>query len=367
MTDRADIVIAGAGVIGLAIARALAMRGREVVILEREERFGSITSSRNSEVIHAGLYYPTGSLKARLCVEGRKLLYRYCAVRRIGHRPCGKLIVAANAAQTPELEALLDKARANGVEDLELLSGAGIRAIEPELKASAGLCSPSTGIIDSHGYMLSLLAEAEEHGAVIAYRTEITSATPTGNGIAIAVNGEERPALTANLLINAAGLAAPDLAQRIEGLPAAAIPPHWLARGCYFTVSGRVPFRRLVYPLPEPGGLGIHLTLDLAGQARFGPDVEWIDSLDYRVDPGRAGAFAVAIRRYWPDLDPARLSPSYAGIRPKLSGPGMPAADFRIAGRDDNANLPVINLFGIESPGLTASLAIADRVAALAD
>jgi len=364
--DRTDIVVAGAGVVGLAIARALAMAGREVVILEREDRFGSVTSSRNSEVIHAGIYYPAGSLKARLCVEGRRLLYHYCATRRVEHRSCGKIIIAHHADQIPDLEALAAKGRENGVDDLELLSGACVRTIEPELKASAGLYSPSTGIIDSHGLMLSLLGEAQDRGAVIAYRTEITAAIPTGAGIQIAVNGEEQPSLHANLLINAAGLTAPDLARRIEGLPADAIPPSWLARGCYFTVSGRVPFHRLIYPLPEPGGLGIHLTLDLAGQARFGPDVEWIDRVDYAVDPGRAAAFADSIRRYWPDLDGARLSPAYSGIRPKLSGPGMPAADFHITGPEANGNLPVINLFGIESPGLTASLAIAEHVETLA-
>jgi L-2-hydroxyglutarate oxidase LhgO len=362
---RTDVVVAGAGVIGLAIARALAMAGREVVIVEREERFGSITSSRNSEVIHAGLYYPRDSLKARLCVEGRRMLYRYCAVRGIAHRGCGKMIFAATAEQVPELEALARRGAENGVDDLQLMSGACVRVIEPELKAKAGLYSPSTGIIDSHGLMLSLLGEAEEHGAVIAYRTEITGAESKGGGIEIRVGGEEKPSLSANLLINAAGLDAPALARRIGGLPKEAVPPSWLARGCYFTVTGRVPFKRLIYPLPEPGGLGIHLTLDLAGQARFGPDVEWIEKIDYRVDPGRATAFAAAIRRYWPDLDPSRLGPSYSGIRPKLSGPGMPAADFCIRGPSENGGLPVINLFGIESPGLTASLAIAEHVKSL--
>ena len=364
---RTEIVIAGAGVIGLAIARTLAMAGREVVIVEREERFGSITSSRNSEVIHAGLYYPKDSLKARLCVEGRHLLYRYCAVRGIENRGCGKMIFAATAAQVSELEALAARGAENGVDDLQLMSGACVRVIEPELKAKAGLYSPSTGIIDSHGFMLSLLGEAGDHGAVIAYRTEITAARLNGTGIEICVGGEEEPSLKADLLINAAGLDAPALARRIAGLPAEAVPESWLARGCYFTVSGRVPFKRLIYPLPEPGGLGIHLTLDLAGQARFGPDVEWIDAIDYRVDPARAASFAAAIRRYWPDLDPARLNPAYSGIRPKLSGPGMPAADFHIKGPAENGDLPVINLFGIESPGLTASLAIAEHVKSLAD
>jgi L-2-hydroxyglutarate oxidase LhgO len=367
VTDQTDIVVAGAGVVGLAIARALAAAGREVVILEKAGSFGTETSSRNSEVIHAGLYYPTGSLKARLCVDGRDKLYRYCAGRGIAHRRCGKLIVAVERDQLPALDALARQAAENGVGDIERLSDACVRHLEPELKAAGGLYSPSTGIIDSHGLMLSLLGEAQAHGAVIAYNTEITTARLTGTGVEISVNGEDRPAVNAKLLINAAGLDAPALARRIEGFPAAYVPQSWLARGCYFSMTGRTPFRRLIYPLPEPGGLGIHLTLDLAGQARFGPDVEWIDAVDYRVDPGRAKAFAASIRRYWPGLDPSRLSPSYAGIRPKLSAPGMTAADFRIDGPADHEGLPIIHLYGIESPGLTASLAIADHVTHLLD
>jgi L-2-hydroxyglutarate oxidase LhgO len=348
----------------LAIARALALQGREVVIIEREDRFGSVTSSRNSEVIHAGIYYPAGSLKAKLCVEGRRQLYHYCATRRIEHRRCGKLIVAPTRDQLPGLVALARQAAENGVEDLQMFSGACIRTIEPELKSHAGLYSPSTGIIDSHGLMLSLLGEAEANGAVIAYNTEITRAVLTGSGVDIFTGDDPLPSLSAKLLINSAGLTAPDLARRIEGLPASAVPRSWLARGVYFSLSGRSPFRRLVYPLPEPGGLGTHLTLDLAGQARFGPDVEWVEAIDYRVDPGRAAAFAEAIRHYWPGLDPSRLVPAYAGIRPKLSGPGMAAADFRIDGPKDLGGLPLVNLFGIESPGLTSCLAIADLVTA---
>jgi len=365
VTDRADVVIAGAGVIGLAIARALAARGREVVILEKAESFGTGTSSRNSEVIHAGLYYPTGSLKARLCVEGRHRLYAYCASHGIDHHKCGKLIVAPGQDQIPALDALARQASENGVNDIEHLSGACVRHLEPELKAAAGLYSPSTGIIDSHGLMLSLLGEAETHGAVLACNTEITAVRLTGSGVEISINGEEQPALAANLLINAAGLDAPALARRIEGFPADRVPESWLARGCYFSLSGKSPFRRLVYPLPEPGGLGVHLTLDLAGQARFGPDVEWVRETDYRVDPNRAEAFAQSIARYWPGLEPSRLSPSYSGIRPKLSGPGMPAADFRIDGPADHHGLPLVHLYGIESPGLTSCLAIADHVANL--
>ena len=365
VTDRTDIVVAGAGVVGLAIARALAAAGREVVILEKASAFGTATSSRNSEVIHAGLYYPTGSLKARLCVEGRDKLYRYCASRGIAHRKCGKLIVAVDREQLPALDALARQAAENGVTDLERLSESCTRHLEPEVKAAGGLYSPSTGIVDSHGLMVSLLGEAESGGAVIAYNTEITAARPTGAGIEISVNGEDRPALSATLLINAAGLDAPALARRIEGFPPDRVPESWLARGCYFSMTGRSPFRRLIYPLPEPGGLGIHLTLDLAGQARFGPDVEWIDAIDYRVDPARAEAFAASIRRYWPGLDPSRLTPAYSGIRPKLSGPGMDAADFRIDGPNDHRGLPVVHLYGIESPGLTSCLAIADHVVTL--
>jgi len=363
--DRADVVIAGAGVVGLAIARALAATGREVVILEKADSFGTGTSSRNSEVIHAGLYYPTGSLKARLCVEGRHRLYAYCASHGIDHHKCGKLIVAPGQDQIPALEALARQAAENGVDDIEPLSGACVRHLEPELKAAAGLYSPSTGIIDSHGLMLSLLGEAEALGAVLACNTEITAARLTGDGVEISINGDEQPALAANLLINAAGLDAPALARRIEGFPADRVPESWLARGCYFSLSGKSPFRRLVYPLPEPGGLGIHLTLDLAGQGRFGPDVEWVGEIDYRVDSGRAEAFARSIQRYWPGLEPSRLSPSYSGIRPKLSGPGMPAADFRIDGPADHDGLPLVHLYGIESPGLTSCLAIADHVANL--
>jgi len=367
VTDRTDIVVAGAGVVGLAVARALTAAGREVVILEKADSFGTEISSRNSEVIHAGLYYPTGSLKARLCVEGRDKLYRYCASRGVAHRRCGKLIVAVERDQLPALDALARLAAENGVGDIERLSDACVRHLEPELKAAGGLYSPSTGIVDSHGLMLSLLGEAEAGGAVIAYNTEITRARLTGRGVEISINGEDRPVLDAKLLINAAGLHAPALARSIEGFPAERVPQSWLARGCYFSMTGRTPFRRLIYPLPEPGGLGVHLTLDLAGQARFGPDVEWIDAIDYAVDPGRAEAFAASIRRYWPGLDPSRLSPAYAGIRPKLSGPGMTAADFRIDGPADHGDLPVVHLYGIESPGLTSSLAIADHVVRLLD
>lgn len=356
--DRADITIIGAGVIGLAIARSLAMAGREVVLLEQENRFGCHSSSRNSEVIHAGLYYPTGSLKARFCVDGSRRLYDYCAARHIEARHCGKLIVGNSPAQRSAIEAIAGQAAVNGVTGLAFLTRGEIAAKEPCLRAAIALFSPNTGILDSHGYMLSLLGEATERGAVIAYNSRVSALAATGRGIAISLNDEIAPCLLSRHLINAAGLGAPAIA----GLLGGAVPRSWLARGNYFTLTGRAPFRHLIYPAPEEGGLGIHLTFDLAGQARFGPDVEWIDRLDYRVDPARAEIFLEQIRDYWPDLEAGRLHPDYAGIRPKITGPGMKAADFRIDGVGDHGIAGMINLFGIESPGLTASLALADHV-----
>jgi L-2-hydroxyglutarate oxidase LhgO len=364
--ESCEITIVGAGVIGLAIAREVALAGREVVILEQEGRFGSHCSSRNSEVIHAGLYYPADSLKARFCVEGRHRLYDYCRRRSIDFRRCGKLIVGQDEAQGAALQAIVRQGEANGVEDLRLLDGAELRALEPALKGGIGLLSPSTGIVDSHGLMQSLLGEATEREAVIAYHSQVTALALRGEAVEIHVNKEAAPSLSTRLLINAAGLFAPALAGRIEGFPAAFVPRAWLARGCYFTLSGKTPFRHLIYPLPEEGGLGVHLTLDLAGQARFGPDVEWIDAIDYRVEENRAASFYRAIRAYWPDLKDGALLPGYAGIRPKLAGPGMAPADFRIDGPAQHGMRGVINLFGIESPGLTASLAIAAHVRDLA-
>jgi L-2-hydroxyglutarate oxidase LhgO len=364
--DRAEIVVVGAGVIGLAIARRLAASGREVVILEAEDHFGAHTSSRNSEVIHAGLYYPTGSWKARLCVAGRQQLYGYCVDHGIAHRRCGKVIVASHAGQRGALEALARQGLENGVQDLQKLSGAAVTALEPALHADCGLLSPSTGIVDSHGLMLSLLGEATKQGAVIAYRTRVDDLAAVRGRVEIRIDGDVEPSLSAALVINAAGLGAPALAAKLRHGAAPKVPRQWLARGNYFALRGRAPFRHLVYPLPEPGGLGVHLTLDLAGQARFGPDVEWIESVDYRVDESRVGQFTDAIRTYWPDLPEDALQPAYAGIRPKLSGPGMPAADFRIDGAAVHGMRSVIHLFGIESPGLTAALAIADHVALLA-
>jgi len=359
-----DVAIVGAGVVGLAVARALALQGREVLILEAESAFGTGTSARNSEVIHAGIYYPNGSLKARLCVAGRGLLYDYCEQRGIPHRRCGKLIVATSEAQLGELSRIRSAARANGVE-LDLLTAPQARALEPELACVGALHSLTTGIVDSHAYMLALLGDAEANGATLACGSRVKCTELHSDGIEVHVEESETP-LRARLFVNCAGLNAPQLAGAMAGFPSQHVPRAWLAKGNYFTLSGRAPFSRLVYPVPEPGGLGIHLTLDLAGRARFGPDVQWIDSLDYSVDPQRSERFYPAIRTYWPALAHGSLQPAYAGVRPKISGPGEPAADFRVEGPEVHGVPGVINLFGIESPGLTASLAIAGQVAALA-
>lgn len=362
-----DCVVVGAGVVGLAIARALAIGGREVIVLEKNRGIGEETSSRNSEVIHAGLYYPAGSLKARLCVEGKALLYAYCAHKGIEHRRCGKLIVAAAAEQTPKLEAVRAAARANGVLDLEWLSARDVADREPAVRAAAGLWSPSTGIIDTHGYMLALRGDLEQAGGSIALRARLLAGEPGGDGMRLVADVDgERVELRAQTLVNAAGLHA----TRVAGALGAAerdVPITRYAKGSYFHLGGKSPFTHLVYPLPEDGGLGVHATLDLAGRARFGPDVEWLaatdpDALDYSVDPARATAFYRSVRSYWPDLPDDALQAAYAGVRPKLAGPGEPAADFAIRVADTPR---VVQLFGIESPGLTASLALAEHVRAL--
>jgi L-2-hydroxyglutarate oxidase LhgO len=364
--DDIDVVVIGAGVVGLAIARALALEGREVLILEAAESFGTQTSSRNSEVIHAGIYYPRDSLKARLCVSGRDLLYEFCEQYDVPYRRCGKLIVAASETQLPELARIQQAARANGV-SLELFTRAQALALEPQLACEAALHSPLTGIIDSHAYMLALLGQAESHGATLVTATTVTAMqVEPGGGARIAVNNE-MPTLRAKTVINSAGLRAPGVARLIEGFPAAHVPTPFFAKGNYFTLSGRSPFERLVYPIPEPGGLGVHLTLDLAGCARFGPDVQWVEECDYSVEPRRAERFYAAIRTYWPELADGALLPGYAGIRPKISGPTEAAADFRVDGPRTHGVGGVVNLFGIESPGLTASLALATYVAKLVD
>ncbi|MGZ8310680.1 MAG: NAD(P)/FAD-dependent oxidoreductase [Allosphingosinicella sp.] len=361
---RVDAIIIGAGIIGLAVARELAVAGREVLLLERETRFGAATSSRNSEIIHTGLYYPPGSLKSALCVEGRDRLYAYCADRGVPHRRIGKIVFAGDPAQAPALDAIEERARLAGAGPLQRLTPAGARRIEPELSVADALFSPATGIVDTHALMLALLGEAEAHGARLVCKASVGRIERRGGVWQVRLDDNAAAAVEAPWVVNAAGLGAQALAARTEGVDPAHVPPLFLARGVYFTYSGRVPFRHLIYPLPEPGGLGTHLTLDRAGQARFGPDVEWIDRVDYAVDPGRHAAFVAAARRIWPGLDPARLQPGYAGIRPKLAGPGEPPADFVISGPRAHGRPGLVNLFGIESPGLTAALAIADRVAA---
>jgi len=357
-----DVVVIGAGVVGLAVARAFALAGREVVVLEREGAIGTGTSSRNSEVIHAGIYYPPGSLKAKLCVAGRLALYPYLERHGIAHRRCGKLIVATDAGQIAGLEKLHAQARANGVMDMRMLEASEARALEPQLSCVAALQSPSTGTIDSHAYMLALRGEAEDHGAAIAFRSPLAGGRLRGDGIEIDVGGAEPMRLVARTVVNSAGLYAQDVARSLEGFPPEHIPPTYYCKGNYFSLSGRSPFARLVYPAPESAGLGVHLTLDMAGQARFGPDVEWIEHIDYDVDPERSRVFYDAIRRYWPGLRDGSLQPAYCGIRPKIQSRTEPSRDFLIQGPRDHGVAGLVNLFGVESPGLTASLAIAEHV-----
>lgn len=367
--EKVDAIVVGAGVVGLAVARALASAGREVLILEAADAIGTETSARNSEVIHAGIYYPPGSLKARLCVEGRRRLYNYCEDRGVPHKRLGKLIVATEQGQQARLEKIVAGARACGVDDLRLLSRAEAVGLEQELACVAALLSPSTGIVDSHALMLSLQGDAEGCDAQVAFRTRVVSGRVEGGGITLNTlsdDGDEL-ALEANLVVNAAGHGAIPLARAIDGMPPAHIPRQFFARGCYFSMARKSPFSRLVYPVPVEGGLGVHLTLDMGGAARFGPDVEWIDGVDHTVDPRRADVFYAEIRRYWPALEDGALQPAYAGVRPKISGPGEPAADFWIEGPRDHGVAGLVNLFGIESPGLTASLAIAEHVRAMLD
>jgi L-2-hydroxyglutarate oxidase LhgO len=364
--ERVDCVVIGAGVIGLAVARRLAQAGREVIVLEAAEGIGTVTSSRNSEVIHAGIYYPAGSLMARMCVSGRHALYAYCREHGIPHRNCGKLIVATTPKETAKLASIRAHAEANGVDDLKTLSGDDARAMEPALNCDAALLSPSTGIIDSHAFMLALRGEAEDSGAALAFHTPLLHARASGERIELDAGGDAPMSLECRLLVNAAGLAASAVARAIEGMPIDLIPPAYLAKGNYFSCSARAPFSHLIYPVPEPGGLGVHLTLDMAGQARFGPDVEWVESIDYAVDPLRAERFYPAIRRYWPTLPDGALMPSYSGIRPKIVPPAVAVQDFLIQGPRHHGVDGLINLFGIESPGLTSSLAIADYVGELA-
>ncbi|MGQ7792166.1 NAD(P)/FAD-dependent oxidoreductase [Faunimonas sp. B44] len=359
-----DAVVVGAGVVGLAVTRALALSGRSVLVVEKAESFGMETSSRNSEVIHAGIYYPPGSLKARLCVEGRHRLYQYLAEREIPHLRCGKILVAVEPDELPVVESLLARGRANGVGDLRMIGAEEAHVLEPALKSVGGALSPSTGILDSHSYMLALLGDAENAGATVIFRAPFLGADHEADGtFTIRVGGEEESRITARALVNAAGLHASQVAAAIAGLDPAHIPETRYAKGNYFTLCMRSPFSHLIYPMPNSASLGVHLTLDLAGNARFGPDAEWIEAIDYDVDPRRGDLFYAAIRRYWPALPDDVLAPGYAGIRPKLVRANEAAADFRIDGPEAHGVAGLVNLFGMESPGLTASLAVAEEVA----
>jgi L-2-hydroxyglutarate oxidase LhgO len=362
MPDHYQTVISGAGAVGLAAARHLARTGRQILVLEAEPAAGLGTSSRNSGVIHAGLYYPPGSQRAKLCVVGRRMLYEFCKSRGVAAPACGKLVVATAPEEEAALAEIAARAAENGVADARLISAAAARDMEPALRCSAALWSPSTGILDSHAYMLALQAEAEEAGAIFAFRAKVERVTCESQGFTVHCGGAAQATLRCTEFINAAGLGAVSLAHRISGLAREHIPPSYLSKGSYFSLAGRAPFKRLVYPVPIPGGAGVHLTLDLAGQARFGPDVEAVDRIDYTVDPRRAAGFYAAIRRYWPGLPDSSLQPGYAGIRPKIV-PADQAQDFVIQGQGRHGVPGLVNLFGIESPGLTASLALAEAVA----
>jgi L-2-hydroxyglutarate oxidase LhgO len=354
-----ECVVIGAGVIGLAVAREMALAGIETILLEKEKSIGTGISSRNSEVIHAGIYYPQGSLKARFCVEGKARLYDYCRTRHVPYKPIGK-VIAANTAQMAKLNAIAQTARANGVTDLQPLSRTELQAMEPEVAADAGLFSPSTGIVDSHTLMATLLGDFEQAGGALALDAPVLDGTIEKDGIALAIGGAEPCTITTRFLINSAGLDAADFLHKLRGFPPSHIPPMYYAKGNYFSLSARSPFTHLVYPVPEEGGLGIHATLDMAGQCRFGPDVEWVEAPDhYAVDSGRAARFYAAIRSYWPGLQDGALAPSYAGMRPKLNPAGQGNADFVVQDQKIHGVKGVINLLGMESPGLTAALAVA--------
>jgi len=364
MADAVDCVVVGAGVVGLAVARALALQGREVMVLESADAIGTGISSRNSEVIHAGLYYPTDSLKAQLCVRGRDMLYAYCTERNVPHSRCGKLLVATALSQLPSLESIQARAQANGVLDLRWLGRHEAQAMEPALECVAALFSPSTGIVDSHALMLALQGDLEHAGGLVALNSPLALAECAQDAINLEAFDGTR--LRARTVVNAAGLNAPGLARRFAGLGADHVPHARYAKGSYFTLSGKAPFSHLIYPVPEAAGLGVHLTLDLGGQAKFGPDVQWVDSPDdLLVDPARGEAFYAEVRKYWPALRDGALAPGYAGMRPKIHGPDEPAADFVIQGPSVHGIPGLVNLFGIESPGLTSSLAIAEHVAVL--
>jgi len=372
--ERVDCVVVGAGVVGLAVAREMALQGHETILLERESAFGTVSSARNSEVIHAGIYYPKDSLKAKLCVEGNRLLYEYCRTHQVATQPYGKLIVAADETQIDDLQAIFYKAQGNGVPSIKMISGDEALVLEPKLKCVAAILSSSTGIVDSHGYMLSLLGGFEDAGGMIAYQSPLISARCIGSnaegGYELDIGGSDAMKIQTGILINCAGISAPAIAQKIEGLKPEQIPKAYFAKGNYFSLSGKSPFSRLIYPIPEPGGLGVHLTLDMGGQAKFGPDVEWLDidseeRIDYTVNPKRAEGFYAAIRRYWPGLQDGALQPDYSGVRAKIAPPNTPSGDFCFDGTSNHGLHGLYNLYGFESPGLTSSLAIAKHLQGL--
>ncbi len=363
--DRIDAVVIGAGVVGLAIGRALALAGKDVAVLEAADAFGTETSARNSEVIHAGIYYPKDSLKATLCVSGKEMLYRYCADRGVPHRRCGKLIVATDEAEVDGLAAIRDRAAANGVGDLTHLDAAAVRALEPSVSCKAALLSPTTGIVDSHGLMLSLLGDLENAGGFLALESPVERIARNGQGFVVETGGAAPMQLGADLIVNAAGHWAPPLARETAGFGESLIPQPHYCKGRYYMLSGARPFSRLIYPMPQQHGLGVHVTLDMAGSVRFGPDTVWLDHIDYTVEAEGAAQFYDAVRRYYPELEDDSLVPGYAGVRPKLAGPGAPAQDFAILGPEETGIAGHVALFGIESPGLTACLAIAEQVSSM--
>jgi L-2-hydroxyglutarate oxidase LhgO len=357
-----QVLVVGAGIVGLAIARAAALAGHEVIVAEAADAIGTGTSSRNSEVIHAGLYYPTGTLRAVHCVRGRRMLYEFCASHGVPHRKCGKLVVATDDAEAARLEAILKQAQINGVEGVGLIDGAAARRLEPALGCVAAMVSPETGIIDSHRYMLALRGDLEDHGGAIALNTPIKRLVREGEGWAVHFGGADPQSIRVDAVVNAAGLGAQKLARATEGYPPERVPRLFLGKGSYFSCTGRAAFSRLVYPVPIPGGLGVHVTLDMAGRIRFGPDVEWVDEENYDVDPSRADAFYSRIRDYWPALPQGALVPDYSGIRPKITGPGEPQADFMIDAPEGHGVPGLVQLFGIESPGLTSALSLGELV-----
>ncbi|MBU3615438.1 NAD(P)/FAD-dependent oxidoreductase [Polynucleobacter sp. Latsch14-2] len=372
--DQVDCVVIGAGVVGLAVAREMALQGRETILLERESAFGTISSARNSEVIHAGIYYPKDSLKAKLCVEGNRMLYEYCRTHHVATQPYGKLIVASDESQLDDLQAILYRAQQNQVPEIKMITGEQAKAMEPELHCAAAVLSASTGIVDSHGFMLSLLGGFEDAGGMIAYQSPLISAKPIGDnakdGFELEIGGADGMKIQTKLLINCAGMSAPAIARKIEGLSQEHIPKAYFAKGNYFSLSGKSPFKHLIYPIPEPGGLGVHLTLDMGGQAKFGPDVEWLEideesQIDYTVNPKRGDGFYEAVRRYWPGLKDNALQPDYSGVRAKIVPPNAPAGDFCFNTPKNHGLEGLFNLYGFESPGLTSSLAIAKHLEGL--